>query len=105
MSVTPVARHICAVLLDDCAEDDYSCRPGGPGDPWRQSTSPLNLKTKDFKGKRPKTPLIDLSGEEILARDRDHTDIVNAPKKHPRFGLKFKPEAAARLVARDLLSP
>ena len=72
------ASQIVGKLLEYGADPDMP-KPGQPGDPWRQTTAPIEMSAADFLGKRP--------GEQVPGEDADHGDEVPPAKPvvHPRF--------------------
>lgn len=97
-----IARRVVGRLLGEYASrEEFEQRPGGPSDPYRQTTVKMAFKKKDFSGKRGTKPVASAPGP--VKKDDEDEDDKPAPKS--RFNLKFDECVAGKQAAKAFKKP
>lgn len=109
-----VARLLAAPVSEDySSHEDFNSRPGGPKDPYRQTTIPVNLGALDASGRRggspfgAKTHAVDLDPDwdkdTPAAETEDEEELkkkAGLKPKPARFNLSF-PESRSRATPKS----
>ena len=94
--IKQTAQRVVDRLLNDdyASQEDFEKRPGGPQDPWRQSTVKLKFKKGEFSGKRGGDPGIkpiapSPGGVKYKKKKGEGEEDEDGGQAKSRFDLKF----------------